>query len=824
MIVAGAVDVTVGLLSPCSLRYFGSREALKEGHCHGEFYIVYLVRTMISCLALLVSMVFLHRKVWTMFWSNREEGRSRLPSRDARTAYDRRYLPAKTRCCAGWVAAASPDMFNETACRFRAGNVLAGIVLLPYAALQLVVQANSMVENWDSHEFNREEKRGVSIDDVVLCELGYKTSVALLSFNASLVMTVNMAFFTQPVLLWSRHARLAQRKSQDRFMASMMSLPWLGPPAFLGLAVEMAVHIIAHISVEAQPALWTLLFVCGSGLAIYLVVVAFYTMMPQQVASVLYISSCNLSRRFFRRPRHDETSTSLLPQTSREVQATSQSGELTKHGLFATVKYSDIGVQQSRHLFVLIQLVLWSQRVLSAPMPEMIVVLLMRAGAMAALLLVSDRCSSFSELQESCSFGLVVDAWELRKAIKGSRTHDVHPLPMYKATLPRMQETLAISYRWQPEEVEIAPSCSLNMKPFQLEAIAQAISACKARYVWLDRLSVPQEHCSQKQALLARMMGVYVAAGWTVALRTNESPGSRYHQRAWTLQEFCCASRLQVVTEPPASSSSCTGDLAVQTGEDTQSLELRNKFQHARGFEVLPLWLRDESTTMTPDQAKEIMRQYRDLSGSLQCLMPGDMVRALLPLLARCPVETQCELVALVDMLGKCSGEDVHWLKAALFDRHLHNKGIHRRSTGSGIIAAVKSGNTFRTSPSSSKRTGSGSSVKGVSSSSDLSQKRDDNHDDMSSPAWRSSRPDLSQPEHGRVKRDYSLLPFNMHQILPLESLESLSDRFKLAFFNVEEDSTSQCNLTNDNNMLLPGQIRPDIPSEYPINIQGSIE
>ena len=767
MLSTGVFDVAVRAISPCSVGDFGSREALKDGRCVKEFFLVGAVHNSATCIASLLCMVLLFGKVWHIVCSYIAEERlirkghssssSTTPDDERRARYSCCYWLIRQSserrrggCRAGWVTASSPDLFNETAVHFQAFNVVTGLVVLPCATLRLLAQLHSALVNWEADLPDQQKACGGGGGDgeMTLCVLGSKLSALLICLNAALAVTVNMAIHTQTVRLWSYHTRLAQRKRKERRMANMMSLPWLGSLAYVGLACQMALHANFNLrgDDEKRPAQGSSLFLFGAGLTVYLTAVLFHTRIPQDIGAVLFVSIRNLiiGNRFVSSCRRvsqiddgANDNNSINEQGARNLLPQSSANEGVRVGLVEMLRNSDIGVEEKQIVMLMLQILLWGQRGLgNVQLSETVLNFVMRIVAMAALFLVSDRRSSFEDLKgNSCSFGLVVDARKLRKAIRsrpGRRLSS--PLPMYKATLSRMQETLAISYRWQPEEVEVAPECFLNMKPFQLEAVSEAIASSGARYVWLDRLSVPQEDSGQKQTLLARMMGIYSAATWTLSIRTSESPGSRYHQRAWTLQEFCCAGHLQVVTEP-ADPRSSMAVAAVEANEGDEIFELRRQF-HQQHCLVLPLWLRQEGTNMmAPAQAREILRQYRELSALLQCLMPGDMVRALLPLLARCPVESQRELVTLVDILGRYSGEDVYSLKRALFDRYLHNKGIKS--------SRDMSGRGWRQSGSDDPNR----KTLMTSYNAYYLIERSSSSNQSSNPEWISSRPDLSVDE-----------------------------------------------------------------------------
>uniref|UniRef100_A0A061SHF3 Heterokaryon incompatibility domain-containing protein n=1 Tax=Tetraselmis sp. GSL018 TaxID=582737 RepID=A0A061SHF3_9CHLO len=155
----------------------------------------------------------------------------------------------------------------------------------------------------------------------------------------------------------------------------------------------------------------------------------------------------------------------------------------------------------------------------------------MRLVLLALALFFPDKTASFDDLErESTGFGLVADAPQLRAAVlaavRGAPLDK--PLRTYKASMLRMKQTLAVSYRWQPEAVPIAPGHTLNMSAWQMKAVADTIREHRVAYVWVDVLSVPQTgHHVLKMTLLSRMMAVYASAGKTLALRSVEADGSR---------------------------------------------------------------------------------------------------------------------------------------------------------------------------------------------------------------------------------------------------------------------------------------------------------
>ena len=91
----------------------------------------------------------------------------------------------------------------------------------------------------------------------------------------------------------------------------------------------------------------------------------------------------------------------------------------------------------------------------------------------------------------------------------------------------------AVSYRWQPEERCICPGLNLNMSRWQLQELLGALKDSPCLYVWLDRISIPQDGSELQNTLLTRMMAAFASANQTLVLRSLERAGSRYHQRTW---------------------------------------------------------------------------------------------------------------------------------------------------------------------------------------------------------------------------------------------------------------------------------------------------
>jgi hypothetical protein len=263
-----------------------------------------------------------------------------------------------------------------------------------------------------------------------------------------------------------------------------------------------------------------------------------------------------------------------------------------------------------------------------------------------------------------------VCASQLSKALSThlrGESHAGEKMPRYKATMLRMQETLALSYRWHDENtIQLGSGLVLNMTRWQVESTLKGIQVTRCKYVWIDSLAIPADFESRKlqKTLLSRMMAVYSAALSTLALRSCEAEGDRYHQRIWTLQEFCAAKNLMVLTQSEHEDDSRgvppPGTRAVLDREDVlvETLRAEHVARHAK---IVPVWLADGGPTsimqsIPSADAHAIWATYQRLASGLHCRYRADAVRALYPLVWNRPAESEKELVALLQALQAVHG------------------------------------------------------------------------------------------------------------------------------------------------------------------------
>jgi hypothetical protein len=255
-------------------------------------------------------------------------------------------------------------------------------------------------------------------------------------------------------------------------------------------------------------------------------------------------------------------------------------------------------------------------------------------------------------------------------------------LRRFPATLFRMEETLAISYRWQPlSRAVIHPPgfcpdgrtsivgirngvVGVNMSRWQRQQLLALLQTTGYRYVWLDALSIPAglqptpgtplSHISE--TLLTRMMAVYAAAAGTLALRSLEMPPLRYHKRAWTMQEFCGARELEVFDQHRVMECDAEDEVLTETGGlmaadecEVAAFQTRRALVRKRMVQVIPLWVRSlTGQSLGGDWILQGVWHYAQAKQEVTCECPQDLVRALLPMFLTTAVQDMTELRELV--------------------------------------------------------------------------------------------------------------------------------------------------------------------------------
>lgn len=73
-----------------------------------------------------------------------------------------------------------------------------------------------------------------------------------------------------------------------------------------------------------------------------------------------------------------------------------------------------------------------------------------------------------------------------------------------------MHRTLAVSYRWMEDrQICLIEDVTISMSDFEMQTVVEAIRTTNCRYVWIDKIAVPQVKSGLQNKLLSRMLAVY---------------------------------------------------------------------------------------------------------------------------------------------------------------------------------------------------------------------------------------------------------------------------------------------------------------------------
>uniref|UniRef100_A0A061S613 Heterokaryon incompatibility domain-containing protein n=1 Tax=Tetraselmis sp. GSL018 TaxID=582737 RepID=A0A061S613_9CHLO len=467
-----------------------------------------------------------------------------------------------------------------------------------------------------------------------------------------------LVILSMPTVLWSRVTEKAARECSDSGLQRMFLLPWLSFPLMLlnGLLV-IAAYFIPWVENDRHSGLaMEIWFILNAVAFVGCVALLVWSRLLPDTVSV--VRTCKMGLRFAqglrRTARLLHCRVSPYPE-SLPVRMGSMT-ELTGAG-HEWQRHMDSSAHQQELVVLYTCIFLWCSPEGTSAV-SFSVLYASRLLAAGLLLLTRDRGYSVCAMRsQGAALGLLMDARRLARAIQGhlAGRPPAGPVPAYKATVLRMHRTLAVSYRWQPEEREVAEGVSVNMSDFQLRSLAAAVRSSGCDYVWIDKLAVPQDGGSLQRTILSRMLAVYCGAHTTLVLRTAEGGDEdRYHRRAWTVQEFCCSRELLIVTEP---TDEGVGRFALDPEEEAYFVRLREEVQRSLAF-CRPYWLCDpRRPLLQPDEARDAVARYTALAARTACKKPSDKVRALCPLLVNIPVENHRELVELVRVIAEKAAE-----------------------------------------------------------------------------------------------------------------------------------------------------------------------
>jgi len=415
-----------------------------------------------------------------------------------------------------WTAAASSDIFLETLELISDAQALSFLLVALTTFFVLVSQVknaarNSTTSPGPDHALLSKAccSEGVACSDLCTRGVTYRdTFVTALTGMLVLLLAWSCVL---PLELWSPATRTAAKKTGNGMLSRVLVLPrvFVAAAFLVGICFGLVVLSNVYPSAVAHEWLWTGFFFAAalaSGVLLLVILWAFHWPGLVSLARsarwqlVVVWNSIACAGGMQVAPELSQPQTNSLPF----FWQCRQSCRYRKVVLLCCCAYC------------------FAIEALSEFPPEIWVV---RAAMLILLLVSRDEPCSFDLLEtHGAGFGLVVDARQLRAALRGhlGGAPISGRVRRYKATLLRMQDTLAVSYRWQPDAVPLAEDLDLNMSGWQMASLADAIEQSRCLYVWVDRSSVPSDGGELKRILLSRMLSVYSTAFLTLVLLSRE--------------------------------------------------------------------------------------------------------------------------------------------------------------------------------------------------------------------------------------------------------------------------------------------------------------
>mmetsp|Transcript_33651 Transcript_33651/g.84370 ORF Transcript_33651/g.84370 Transcript_33651/m.84370 type:complete len:709 (+) Transcript_33651:273-2399(+) len=580
-----------------------------------------------------------------------------------------------------WTLGASSGIFRETVYTVMQAQNLNTIVTVVVLLVCRIPMAAATMNDMGLRSYKGKLQWEAGISDICgpgfsLCRGAWFTIGTVTWTNAWMMVTLTSMIVSTPSRLWSPVSRQAIASTRHTRLWRTLWIPVIGLP--VGIWFLVALWLTLMVVTEGRVAsLRAPTIIMSWSLNVALMVVLVFIMfwmngvMPckewAEAAKAQAAKDASQSDRLFAATAGAQNNAAgenagLLGHHP-AAGARGWRQWASWHGLVFKLRQMRVepGVRYMRQTLLLLDIFLWATNVTFwlTSIPAMLAVWGCRVGLLAALLLGSgEQPADFSPLQRNgVGFGLVVGAKELADALERAVDGRRLParLPLYKASALRMKETLAVSYRWQEEQVELAEGAWVNMTSWQMRTLAETIRSSTALYVWLDHLSVPQQtHPELMNTLLSRMMAVYTAAGVTLSLRSCEREGSRYHQRGWTAQEYCTAPRMIVITqEDPADAEA---SLSAYFHAEEGTLQSVRRWWQTQARRCRPFWLYGGVAHISDAQLRATMRKYEKLESQVHTEDPADVLRALYPLMFHVPVENQDELVELIKQVNERQG------------------------------------------------------------------------------------------------------------------------------------------------------------------------
>eukprot|EP00951_Prasinocladus_malaysianus_P012363 scaffold92125_cov49-Prasinocladus_malaysianus.AAC.1 len=346
-----------------------------------------------------------------------------------------------------------------------------------------------------------------------ICALAYGFQSLLLKLSANLILLATVSVQTMPPSLWSSAVVVAAERTGNLRMKRLQWLPLAASKSYLLFLIGIVHQQTRLAFMKADKLEAGIAFFVMLAATLYNCLLVWIAMVPHDMLTLI-----TGSKEITTLTNSNKIVPGSAASSAFSHKGSQQSAPFSKHSdasienaakrgssyfkelytrLHRLLGLSACGSRSQQEIILCVQLMLWSDRVITrTELSECIAMYLLRAFACAMLLNARDLIVTHKDITSKPGFGLLVSASHFRRCLNaslGGQPCPVQSLPTYKATPARMMDTLAVSYRWQPQESAICPGQTINMSPFQMKAVQEAIQFSGATYVWLDRLSVPQE-------------------------------------------------------------------------------------------------------------------------------------------------------------------------------------------------------------------------------------------------------------------------------------------------------------------------------------------
>eukprot|EP00951_Prasinocladus_malaysianus_P003462 scaffold24331_cov20-Prasinocladus_malaysianus.AAC.1 len=578
-----------------------------------------------------------------------------------------------------WTAAGSRGMFAEAAkAVIQAHDTVTLLTLLAIISQSLprAIQIGANVGSADADPEKVEQNESICGTGTSICLLGAK-SLRLMSLICGGILGIQghhiiltPTRFNSPVAM-----KAAEVMGNTRLQRFQKHHRWVGLVSFFGM-LQLTVVKKLH---RPSLAFYQYFFLSS------------YPLMAFQIASLLYFAGVKSPLAWWRgrsKVADDEESPLMQSYSSPAISQAARNNRATKSkhtyirrlgtwlgaGLAALAGYkSSAGVRFHQNLFLAISVYSWCNYDLTLEhnVAHLAGVWALRLAIISLFLLQRDNQMTFDDLSiKGVACGLVADARQLQKVLRryidsGGLCVSESSIKMYQASIFRMREALAVSYRWQPESKEVAPGLQLNMSLWQMDALASALENSTALYgckSWTYDIDLAG--CSVAGQTVSAPAEPLQDQKHSADTHDDSLCGFKYHQRGWTLQEYCVSPHLVQRHERLDIIDPANQDDFGSRGHNTELAQYETEREAYLGNcqTIWPCWLSKALAANSDDRHKAFIKKsyqrYKELSTALNVAQPSDLTRALYPLLMNAPVENDTELLALVQQVAEIVDED----------------------------------------------------------------------------------------------------------------------------------------------------------------------